>query len=81
MAVLAAVLALVITVPAAIAITRRRHVGQEALIGLLLAPMIVPHILLAVALFFTFAKLDMVGSDLGLVLGHTVICIPYTLIT
>lgn len=80
-AALAAVLALVITVPAAIAITRRRHAGQEALIGLLLAPMIVPHILLAVALFFTFAKLNMVGSDLGLVLGHTVICLPYTLIT
>jgi putative spermidine/putrescine transport system permease protein len=79
--VLSAVLALAITLPAAIAITRRRHAGQQWLIGLLLAPMIVPHILLAVALFFTFAKLDMVGSDVGLVLGHTVICIPYTLIT
>ncbi|SAK64666.1 ABC transporter permease subunit [Caballeronia ptereochthonis] len=76
-----AALALVISLPTAIALTRRRFAGQQALLGFILAPMIVPHILLAVSLFLVYARLGLVGTSAGLVLGHTVIALPYTVIT
>lgn len=78
---LAAVASIAIGLPAAIALTRRRFFGQQAVLGFILAPMIVPHILIAVSLFFVYARVGLIGTDLGLVLGHTVICLPYTVIT
>jgi putative spermidine/putrescine transport system permease protein len=37
--------------------------------------------IIAVALFYVYAKIGLVGSYLGLILGHTVIAIPYVVIT
>lgn len=45
-----------------------------------LAPMIVPHIILAVGLFYLFSRAGLTGTILGLVLGHAVISIPYVVI-
>jgi putative spermidine/putrescine transport system permease protein len=76
-----ATLALVISLPTAIALTRRRFAGQQAMLGFILAPMIVPHILLAVSLYLVYARIGLVGTSVGLVLGHAVIAIPYTVMT
>ncbi len=78
---LSAAAAIAIGLPAAITLTRRRFFGQQAVLGFILAPMIVPHILIAVSLFFIYARLGLIGTDLGLILGHVVICLPYTVIT
>lgn len=53
---------------------RMRH--QEALFAMLLAPMIFPVIIFSVALYFMFSRLTLVGSILGLVVGHTVLAVP-----
>lgn len=46
-----------------------------------LAPMIVPRIVIAVGLFYLFARIGLVATDLGLIIGHTVLAIPFTLVT
>jgi putative spermidine/putrescine transport system permease protein len=79
--VLAATVSVALALPVAIALTRRRVAGQRMIMAVMLAPMIIPHILLALALLLVFAPLGLVGSDLGLVLGHAVVCLPYTLVT
>src|SRR3546814_18267410 len=76
-----AALAVLLALPAAIALTRRRVAGQRLILVTMLAPMIIPHILLSVALLLVFAPLGLVGNDFGLILGHVVICLPYTFVT
>ncbi|WP_183808032.1 ABC transporter permease [Mycoplana azooxidifex] len=49
--------------------------------ALSLAPMIVPHIVLGVALYLVFAPLDLTGSLTGFLIGHTVLAVPFVVIT
>ena len=55
--------------------------GRGAILGLVLAPLVLPRIIIAVALFYLYAQLGLLGSILGLVLGHTMLAVPYVLIT
>jgi putative spermidine/putrescine transport system permease protein len=80
-AIASAVLSVAIGLPAAMALSSARLRARAAILALILAPMIVPHILIAVALFFAFAKVGLVGTTAGLVLGHTVLCLPYVVVT
>ncbi len=43
---------------------------------LFLLPMIVPAIVVAIALFYLFAQLGLVATDLGIMLGHVVHALP-----
>jgi ABC-type spermidine/putrescine transport system permease subunit II len=43
--------------------------------------MIVPRIIIAIGLFYLFARLGLIGSWFGLVLGHTVLALPFVLVT
>ncbi len=45
-----------------------------------MAPMIVPSIITAVALFIAFARLRILGTFFGLVLAHTILVIPYAVL-
>jgi putative spermidine/putrescine transport system permease protein len=45
-----------------------------------LLPMIVPNIVTAVALFYVFAHLGLIATNLGIALGHTVIAMPLVFI-
>lgn len=76
-----AMLALVIGVPAAFALTWAQIRGKFAVFGLILAPMIVPRILTAVALFYLYSRIGLASSWIGLWLGHTVLALPFVVIT
>jgi len=78
---LAAGLAMLLGVPAAFYLVRRARLAKTALFAFMVSPMIIPHIIIAVALFYLYSKLALVGTTLGLVLGHTVIAIPFVVIT
>jgi putative spermidine/putrescine transport system permease protein len=80
-AVLTGLLATVLGTAAAFVLVRQRLVGRTAIITLVLAPLVLPRIIIAVALFYLYARLAMVGTVLGLVLGHTVLAVPYVVIT
>ena len=45
-----------------------------------MAPMIVPSIITAVALYIFFARTGLLGSFVGLVLGHTILAVPYVVL-
>jgi len=80
-AILSAGIGLVLGVPAAFAIARTRFTAKPAVFALLMAPVIVPNIFIAVGLFYLFSRMGLVGTTLGLSLGHAVLAIPYVLVT
>jgi len=61
---------------AAMAVTRSGGLWARLVFTLFLGPMVVPSIVTAVSLFYLFAHLHLVATDLGLVIGHTVIALP-----
>ena len=54
---------------------------KPVLYGLLALPLIIPPVMVAVALFYYYARLGLVGSFWGLVLAHTVLALPFVVIT
>ncbi len=75
-----AIAALILGVPAAFYLVRRAR-RTTAIMGLLISPLIMPHIIIAVALFYLFAQIGLVGTTIGLIIGHTVLAIPYVVVT
>ena len=80
-AVCTAFLATVLGTAAAFALVRKTIAGRGAILALALAPLVLPRIIIAVALFYLYARLGLLGTNPGLVLGHTVLAVPYVLIT
>ncbi|WP_029619657.1 ABC transporter permease subunit [Pseudorhizobium marinum] len=66
---------------AALALARSRSAWNGPIFALMLAPMIVPRIVIAVGLFYLMAEIGLVATDAGLVIGHTLLAIPYCFIT
>jgi putative spermidine/putrescine transport system permease protein len=42
--------------------------------------MIIPVIILAIAVYFFFAKLKLIGSLLGMIFAHTVLAVPFVIV-
>jgi putative spermidine/putrescine transport system permease protein len=71
-----AAITLLIGASAALGVARTRsRLGSVAFL-LCLSPMMIPSIVIAIALFFLFARISMVASNLGIIIGHTVIAMP-----
>ncbi|MSO77787.1 MAG: ABC transporter permease [Alphaproteobacteria bacterium] len=75
----AASLALLVSVPAAIATARFQFPGREALVAYFLSPLMVPHVVLGVALLRFMAEVGLTANAFGLIMGHVVIIMPFTL--
>lgn len=75
----AATLATLLAVPAGMAIAWHRFPGREAILGLLLSPLMVPHVVLGIALLRFFTQLGASGTMWGLTAAHTVLVLPYVL--
>ena len=61
------------------------HVGRfplrDAIRAMLVSPLAVPTILIAVGIFFVYAMLGgMLNTRLGLILGHTVVAMPFVIL-
>lgn len=84
-ALVATLLGLVLSVPAAIALTKRRIPYSDAILQFLMSPMIVPAIVIGAGLYVGLIQLEIltnlpvVGSTGGLVLGHILLTIPWCL--
>jgi ABC-type spermidine/putrescine transport system permease subunit II len=75
------VLSMLLGVPAAFMLTRGEARGRGAFLALILSPLIIPRIVVAVAIYVLYARIGLVGTSAGLVLGHTVLAVPYVVIT
>lgn len=76
-----ALLALTLGFGATLALTRMSSRASKPMFALLVAPLIVPRIVVAVGLLYLFARLGLTGTNTGLVVGHTVLAIPYVVVT
>lgn len=72
-------LSLLLGVPCAAGLTRYKLPGQQAVLGLILSPLIVPLIVTGVALLQLFSMLGSRATLMQLVIGHTVVCLPYVI--
>jgi putative spermidine/putrescine transport system permease protein len=61
---------------AALGVARTRSQLGAAAFLLCLSPMMVPSIVIAISLFYLFARISLVATDLGIIIGHTVIAMP-----
>jgi putative spermidine/putrescine transport system permease protein len=77
LAFLSSLIALGLGTLAAYGLARSRRRFVAAMEINFMAPMIVPHIITALALYFTFAWLGILGTFAGLVIGHAVVILPF----
>jgi putative spermidine/putrescine transport system permease protein len=78
--VLVAVVGTVCGTAAAVALSRSRFFGQQGVRALLLAPMVVPVIVVAIGLYAVFLKLNLLGTTVGFVVAHSVLALPFVII-
>jgi len=78
---LAACLATAFGAGTALALAKSSSGWAGFIFGFFLAPMIVPRIVIAVGMFYLFARIGLVASNAGLVIGHTVLSLPFTVVT
>lgn len=74
-------LATPIGVAAAYAIHTGKTRATETVYALLMVPLMIPHIVVAVGVFFLFARIGLNNTMTGLILAHTMLAIPFVLIT
>ena len=84
-ALLATAAGLLVTIPASFALVRARFPGREAILNLLMSPLIVPGIVIGGGVYMAFGEgeiqteLPLVGSAIGLAIAHVLITIPWSM--
>jgi putative spermidine/putrescine transport system permease protein len=83
-ALIATAIGLCLGLPAALCLSRNSFKGREALSNLLLFPLVVPGIVLGIALYVAHVEVEIatglpiIGSLAGLIAGHVLIVIPWS---
>lgn len=80
-AVLAAAIGALCGSTAAVALHGRRFPGRSLVIGLIMAPIVVPLVVLALGDYLLFARLRLIGSWIGIALAHGLLATPYVFIS
>lgn len=79
-AVATTIASLLLGTTAALGLERLGPTMRGALTGLFLAPLIVPVIVMAVALYAMGRRYGLVGTPASLVAAHTLLCVPFVII-
>ncbi len=74
-------LALMLGIPAAYALTRGRFPGRKILALFLLSPVMVPHVAVALALYMYFTEIGLSNGELRLVFAHAIATLPFVVVT
>src|SRR5690606_23666540 len=77
---IAAPLATVMGTAAAFGLSRVAPEKRNRLLGFIAAPLIIPKILVALAVYGAFLTFRLNGTLIGIALGHTAIAIPYVVV-
>lgn len=76
-AALSAFFAVILGTLCSIAIAKYNFYGKTFLVSLFTAPLTVPQIVLGVALLIYFTPIGFAGSEVGYIISHIIICVPY----
>ena len=71
------VLATTLGTLAALGLGRLPRAARTAAGALILSPMIVPGIVVAIGVYYAYARYRLVGTPIGLVLAHTCLAVPF----
>lgn len=72
--------ALLLGVPAAFGLVRREFPGKGLAVAFFMAPIIVPYIITAIAVYFLFVRLGLIGSVPGLLVAHSLLALPKVIV-
>lgn len=75
-----ALLSIIIGLLASLALARRRFRGKAVISALVLSPLIIPYVVLGIALLVFFKLIGVEMSDLTVILGHTVLTLPFVVL-
>ncbi|RVH62693.1 ABC transporter permease [Sinorhizobium meliloti] len=75
-----ALISVVLGMAAAYGLSQSKWKGKAALQALILSPLLVPVIVIAVATYSVFARFGLNGSFTGLIISHTIVTFPYTVV-
>lgn len=73
-------LSVVLGVLAALAVVRGRYPLRAMVSGLVLAPVLVPYVIIGLAVYAAFLRLGLTQTTLGFVLVHTALAVPFVVI-
>lgn len=74
-------LAMLLGTMAALGLARSEFALKPVVIAMILSPVLVPIVITAVGIYFAFAGAGLSGTYLGLILAHTVLAVPFVVIT
>jgi putative spermidine/putrescine transport system permease protein len=66
---------------AAIGLVRADYPGKDALVSLLISPLIIPQVITGIAIYYVFFPVGLVGTIPGLVFAHSLVALPIVTIT
>ncbi len=75
----AASLAIVLAIPAAIAIGRHQFPGRALITGFFMSPLMIPAVVMGVSFLRFFNQIGLSGTFVGITLAHTILIMPYAL--
>lgn len=80
-AVLTAAIATFLGTLAALGLNRGRFPGRSLMNGLVIAPLVVPVVIIAIGMFSLFVQWRIAGSVVGLVVAHTALALPFVVVS
>ena len=79
--IIATLLATTLGIMAALGLSRPYMPFRKVIMAIMISPLIVPLIITASGVFFFFAKLNLVATFTGLIFAHTILGLPFVVIT
>ena len=79
LALLSTTIATVLGTSSALALTRWKGRGRQALLSLMLSPILFPAIVLGLALLVFYSQIGLAGTFAGLVIAHSLITTPFVI--
>jgi len=80
-ALVASIITTVLAIPAAIALQRRRFRGKAVASGFMLAPLVVPLVVLGTAMLLLFNYIGIPFGPITLIIAHVIIALPFAILT
>jgi len=77
----AAIVTTLLAIPASIALVRRQFFAKGLASGVLLAPLVIPLVVLGTALLILFNLVGIPSSPVTIAIGHIVIALPFAILT
>lgn len=76
----ATIISLVVGTLASIALVRGQFLGKTVLTAIFIAPLILPTVILALALYIVFLRYKLVDNIWALTVAHSVVALPYVIL-